>query len=105
MSNSPNHYRLSPKARTDLEEIWRYSASTWSIDQADSYIDQITASLDTIVSFPTMARERDEFDPPVRIHPHGTHLTIYRIEDGHIRIIRILSSRQNWSALLDAIDA
>lgn len=98
-------YRLTPKAEDDLEEIWRYSAETWSAAQADRYIDTLISAIETIVAMPTLARERVDFDPPVRIHPAAEHLTIYSIDRATILVIRILGGRQNWRAMLEVIDA
>lgn len=47
-----------------------------------------------------MARERAEFTPPVRIHPSGAHLVIYRLEHGRPEILRILHARQDLMAFL-----
>jgi toxin ParE1/3/4 len=105
--SSAEHKRvlLSPKALTDLEEIWRYTAETWSIDQADRYVDALTHMFDVIAAMPTIARERAEFDPPVRIHAHQSHLIIYTIGDDHIVVLRLLGARQDWSAILHAMEA
>lgn len=35
-------YRLTPKAEADLEDIWFYTAESWSPAQADRYIDAFT---------------------------------------------------------------
>lgn len=94
-------YRLTPKAEDDLEAIWRYSAKTWPAAQADTYIDTLIATIETIVAMPTLARESVDFDPPVRIHPATEHLIIYSIEGDMILVIRILGGR----ALLEIIDA
>ena len=98
-------YCLTPTAEDDLEAIWRYSAETWSAAQADTYLDTLVATIETIVTMPTLSRERVEFDPPVRIHPAAEHLIIYRIDGDLITIIRILGGRQNWRAMLEIIDA
>lgn len=100
----PSHYRLTPRAISDLEEIWLYSADAWSIAQADRYADSFAQSFETILSMPEIARERAEFTPPVRVHPSGQHLVLYRIEADHILVIRILGGRQDWAALLKALD-
>lgn len=97
-------YRLTPKAQDDLEAIWRYTAETWSAVQADTYIDTLIAIIETIVAMPRLARERVDFDPPVRIHPAAEHLIIYCIEGDTILVIRILGGRQNWRAMLEVID-
>lgn len=93
-------YHLTPAAEADLEEIWRYSARTWSPDQADRYTDGLVAAFEMLLALPGIARERPEFDPPVRIHPVAQHVIVCRIEDGRLIILRILAARQDWQALL-----
>ena len=100
----PSYYRLTPSAVADLEEIWLYTADTWSIAQANRYSDSFAQSLETIMAIPEIARERTEFSPPVRIHPSGQHHVVYRIEVDHILVIRILGGRQDWAAILKALD-
>lgn len=96
--------RLSPKAEADLEDIWRFGAAEWSQVRADQYLDGLVAVFDLLLSMPGIARERTEFSPPIRIHPTGQHLVIYRIEDDHLHIVRVLGGRQDWQRLLKAID-
>lgn len=103
-TDKPAQYRLAPKAESDLSEIWQYTAQTWSIDQADSYLDQLVAAFDLISALPTAARERSEITPPVRIHIHQSHLIIYRWHT-YVAILRVLGGRQNWQAILTAIDS
>ena len=95
---------LSPKAEADLEDIWRFSAAEWSQVRADQYLDGLVAVFDLLLSMPGIARERTEFSPPIRIHPTGQHLVIYRIEDDHLHIVRVLGGRQDWQRLLKAIE-
>jgi len=95
-----DHYRLAPAAETDLEDIWLYTARNWSIEQADLYADALENAFDTLVAMPKIARERREFDPPVRVHPSGQHVIVYRIEADHLLILRVLGGRQNWQSFL-----
>jgi len=97
-------YRLTPKAEDDLERIWRFSAATWSADQADRYVDALIRTIETLVTLPGIARDRPEFDPPVRIHPVAEHLIVYRVDGCRLLVVRILGGRQNWRAMLDVID-
>ena len=40
---------------------------------------------------------RSEITPPVRCHPHGAHLIIYRSEDdGGVTILRIRHASEDW---------
>ncbi|MDY0871936.1 type II toxin-antitoxin system RelE/ParE family toxin [Dongia rigui] len=97
-------YRLVPRALSDLDDIWRYSAETWSIEQADRYIDSLVRVFEAIAAMPALAQERREFSPPVRIHVHESHLIVYLIADDHIAILRLLGGRQDWAAILKAAD-
>ena len=97
-------YRVTPRAEADLEDIWIYTAETWSPAQADRYIDALVGTFEALVAMPTMARERPEFSPPVRIHPSAEHLIVYRTHDDALEVIRILGGRQNWRAILEVID-
>lgn len=100
-----SHVRLTPAAQRDLEDIWLYSAGTWSVEQADRYIDALEEVCARLLAMPEIARERDEFDPPVRIYPSASHLIVYRIADDHLTVVRILGGRQDWQSILAAIDA
>jgi toxin ParE1/3/4 len=104
LSAEPSEYRLFPAAESDLDDIWRYSAETWSVDQADRYIDGLVRTFELIVWVPEIARERNEFTPPVRIHLHGRQLIVYVIEPDYIAIMRILGGSQNWRKARDALD-
>lgn len=95
-----NGWVLRPAAEADLSEIWIEGASTWGVAQAEHYADGLFALFDLLVEFPEIARERTEISPPVRIHPSGAHLVIYRREGQGIEIIRILHVHQNFTAYL-----
>lgn len=91
---------LRPSAEADFSGIWRHGIDSWGSEQAERYTDGLFAVFDLLAEFPEMARERGEFRPPVRIHPSGSHLVIYRREGQGIEIIRILHAHQNLMAYL-----
>lgn len=77
-------------AEDDLIDIWHYTWQTWGQKQADSYLDALEKVMSLLAKQPKLSRERTEFNPPVRIHPHAQHLIIYQeIKDG-IKLIRVL---------------
>lgn len=104
LSNKPTRYRLRPEALDDLDDIWRYTAETWSLAQADRYIDQLVTTFEALVNLPGVAREYVEFTPPIRIQVHQSHLIVYRVDNSMIDIIRVLGGRQNWKRILSALD-
>ena len=87
-----------------MEDIWLYGAAEWSPEQADRYIDGIVAVFDLLCAMSELARERAEFVPPVRIHPSGSHLIVYRTMGDHLDVLRILGGRQNWQRLLEVLE-
>lgn len=96
--------RLTSQAEVDMEEIWLHGAAEWSPEQADRYVDGITTVFDLLCTMPGIARERLEFNPPVRIHPSGAHLIIYRTAGDQLDVLRILGGRQNWPGLLELLE-
>jgi toxin ParE1/3/4 len=52
-----------------------------------------------------LARERTEFDPPVRIHTHERHLIVYGLADDGVVILRLLGGRQDWVSILRDADS
>ena len=100
MAAEPLRLALRPAARRDLEEIFAYTARTWSPAQADRYLRGLHRVMETLQEFPELAPERRAFDPPVRLHPCQRHLIVYRAEADTLEILRILHTRQNWRALL-----
>ena len=103
-ASNPIAYRLAPAARRDLEDIWLYTAQTWTMAQADRYTDILEDTFDRLLFMPEMARERPEFDPPVRIHPSAEPLIIYRVKQDQLIILRLLGAGQDWHAILRAVD-
>lgn len=97
-------YRLTPRALEDLHQIWRYSAETWSITQADRHIDELVQAFAVLAAFPSLGRERLEFTPPVRIHVHQDHLIVYILARDRVEILRLLGGRQDWLAILRAAE-
>lgn len=94
-------YRLLPSARADLEDIWLFSAQCWSEEQADIYVAGLTRECAVLVDFPVLARERREFDPPVRVRHYQSHLIVYRIVETDIIVIRILHGSRDWQTIIE----
>lgn len=91
---------LRPKAEADLDGIWSYTVDRWSADQARTYLEGLSDCLALLCAHPDIARLRNEFTPPVRLHPYRKHLLIYRIDGGYLDVIRIVHARSNWADIL-----
>lgn len=101
----PLYLHLTPKAQSDLEEIWLYSVKTRGHEQADLYLDTLEMVFETLCSLPELAREYTELTPAVRMHQTGQHVIVYQAQADHLVVIRILGVRQNWRGVIKALDA
>jgi toxin ParE1/3/4 len=104
MAPASRGYTIAPEALRDLERVWAYGAETWSPDRADHYLDELVLAFERVAQSPALHRQRLEFTPPVRIYPFRSHLIVYLDLEGQVTILRILGGRQDWQAILRALD-
>lgn len=83
-------YRISQKAISDLEEIWLYSCTTWSKEQADRYYELLIHEFEYVAKYPTSGRSVAHIREGYRISIIKSHLIFYRILNSEIEIVRIL---------------
>ena len=96
-----SHWTVRPAAESDLADIWTHGVATWGESQAERYADGLFALFDLLAEYPEIAREREEFTPPVCIHPNGSHLVIYRQEGQGVEIIRVMHAHRDLMAYLN----
>lgn len=90
-------YRLTRKAEDDLIEIYVDGAAQFGRAQAEAYLAALESVFEIIAANPLLAAEREEISPPVRVHPHGSHIVIYLVDDaGDILIVRVRHAREDW---------
>lgn len=91
-------FELSVEAEEDIIAIAEQGARMFGLDQAKRYHDELFALFDLIAN-PSIARERNEIEPPVRIHPFKAHLIVYRVEnDEKIFVVRIRHGHEDWAS-------
>jgi toxin ParE1/3/4 len=90
-------WRLSRKADLDVLSIYLEGARQFGPAQADRYHNGLEALFDLLAQFPRAAHERDQTEPPVRIHPYRSHVIVYRVLDDDILIIRVRHGREDWA--------
>jgi toxin ParE1/3/4 len=93
-------YRLTNAAEVDVTVIFRRGFTEFGSRQAEKYHRGLERTFDFLATNPRASRERDEFSPPVRLHPFGVHLVVYRIVGEEILILRVLHGRQDWAQYL-----
>jgi toxin ParE1/3/4 len=78
MVNKKAEYRLAPKAVEDMEDIWLYSFTNWSVKQADRYIDDLTKAFEFLVQNSKAGTACDYIRQSYRRHPVNSHVIFYR---------------------------
>ena len=90
-------FRLTRQAEGDIIDIYLYTAETFGITQADAYHNKLKATFNLLGAQPYMARERTEIDPPVRVHPCGSHIIIYTVaRDESVLVVRVRHESEDW---------
>ena len=89
-------YRTTVRANEDIISIYVHGAREFGTRQAESYYRALVDTFDILANNPFIARERQEFRPPVRLHFYKAHAIVYRIMSDHVLIIRVLHGRQDW---------
>jgi toxin ParE1/3/4 len=77
-------------AHADLVEIWDYTATTWSLEQAMIYEDKILDACEAIASDPARGDDISDLRPGYRLWRVGRHFIVYRSCDQGIDVMRIL---------------
>ena len=91
--------RLSAAAEADLIDIYVIGVRDFGVAQAEAYQDRLEHAIELIADTPLIARLRKEIAPPVRVHPVGSHIVIYHVEEnGPVRILRVRHQREDWIA-------
>tara|TARA_R110002110_G_scaffold9200_6_gene45537 strand:+ start:2830 stop:3111 length:282 start_codon:yes stop_codon:yes gene_type:complete len=81
---------LSPAARQDLREIWRYSEGNWGQARADAYIADLHDAFTRLALFPGSGHLDERYGEGIRLSRAGRHLIIHRASENALEIIRIL---------------
>lgn len=63
-------------ADEDLIDIYLYGSQNFGPAKAEQYFADLRRTFSFLADNPLAGCERLEFNPPVRIHPHGKHLNI-----------------------------
>jgi toxin ParE1/3/4 len=91
------HFVLTPRAQTDLDEIWDYTVDRWGFDQAETYTRQLWKDIAILADRPSLGRECPEVRRGYRMYPSGSHVLFYRQTTDGIDVTRILHERMDYT--------
>ncbi len=78
------------EAIQDIEEIWFYTFTTWSQEQADRYHSLKIKEIEFLVTNPESGKILDHLRKGYRSSKVKSHYIFYRFTSNEIEIIRIL---------------
>ena len=81
---------ISTRAVEDLVDIWSYIALD-NYTAADTFVEELYESCNTLAAIPEMGRARDELLPGLRSLPHRGYIIFYRIGHQKLEIVRVLN--------------
>lgn len=89
-------YVLSPRAHSDLDDIWNRTESRWGIDQAETYTRQLWQHIEAVAAQPTLGRACPEIRAGYCKYASGSHVIFYRPTAGGVDVVRILHERLDF---------
>ncbi|MCI5078473.1 type II toxin-antitoxin system RelE/ParE family toxin [Oricola sp.] len=89
----------SPAARHDLIVIGDYIHAD-NPAAAIRFVDELEARCAKLVDFPELGVERSDIAPGLRAIRFRAYLIFYRLEDGPIRIERVLHGARDIAAIM-----
>ena len=95
-------YRLSRQAELDVEDIEDYSARRWGDEKAAQYVRDIFGAFGKLAARPELGRPRTDIPPPYLVHAVGSHLIVYRINDGRVEVLNVLHPAMDIGKRIEA---
>lgn len=90
-------FKISIEAQNDLENIWLYTFETWSLEQADRYLELIFDEIDYLAKNPTEGKDYSHVIKGYFRSKVKSHFIFYKInlKDKFVEIIRILHQQMD----------
>lgn len=87
-------YQLTLLAEADLEEIWVYTLSEWSLEQANSYINDVIDAFEGLRDGSKRGRPIDIRSGYLK-YAVGSHVIYFREDANSLIVVRILRGRMD----------
>lgn len=86
---------FSPKAETDIDDIYDYTEEHWGFEKAESYTFDLRDACRMLAKGYRRGKHVDGIKRGYLALPYNAHFIIYRETERQITIIRILHQRMN----------
>lgn len=92
-------FRLSPQAKTDLEQIHAYIAAD-NQSAADRLIDRFFDHFQRLAEFPELGSRREDLHSGLRAWPEGRYVILYLATPKGVDIAHVVHGARDIEALL-----
>lgn len=89
---------LTPAAKQDLRDIWRY-LSQQNEAAADRLLDRLERRMEELRNYPELGPSREEVQPRLRHLLAAPYLILYQLEEGVVVVGRVIDGRRDLSGL------
>ncbi|NGN41004.1 type II toxin-antitoxin system RelE/ParE family toxin [Mesorhizobium sp. CGMCC 1.15528] len=90
-------YRLAPEAQADIEAIANYIGEL-NPQAAVKLLRRFVDQWELLATQPYSGAGREDVLPGIRHLVMGTYIAFYRVDDGHVLILRILHGKRDITA-------
>jgi toxin ParE1/3/4 len=87
---------LSPKAKSDLSEIWDYTLAEWGVDQAEKYVRDLWEAMQQQACDFSTSIDISDVRSGYRKVISGSHVIFFKLTDDGIDVVRILHQRMDF---------
>jgi len=96
-------YRISKEALNDLEILWLYTFETWSLEQADRYLNLLMDEIEYLTVNPKSGKDYSNIRKGYFRSRVKSHFIFYKInlKDNQLEIIRILHQQMDIESRLN----
>ena len=84
-----------PAAKSDLQDIWRYTKKEWGLPQAETYVAELKRSCHTLIQSPFLGKALPDVDDGLRVFRCQHHYIFYLIEQERIVFLAFIHERRN----------
>ena len=81
---------ITPKAESDLTDIWLYTCDIWDADQADHYLDQLVIGMNQLITYPLLGVDYTHVLTGYRRLQVEHHSVYYRVLATEVLVVRVL---------------
>ena len=98
-----SNYIISPSATKDLNQIADYFL-TRNLEAGEKLFRDFNKKCQNLANFPKMGRSYAYIRPSLRGLPLDGYIIIYQVIDDGIKILRVVSGRQDLESLFTDLD-